>query len=223
MVADRLMEDDGRRPGCGSGCRRIQALLPGVFGRSGLFLHDPDDHEWYGETVVRGHGDPSALIVTGRLVVDLARLEARVDDRDVRCTPNELRVLRALARRVGRTVEHATLLADVWSVDPDDRGIRLANAHLLRVTAARLRHRLGPASTLLVTVVGIGYRLEMAAAGVTLAAPERRSGGISPFGTWARGYQECAVCGTTDQPHKARGYCTGCYERLRRLWRHRDD
>lgn len=224
MGTHRLLDDDGRRPGCGPGCRRIQALLPGVFGRSSLLLHDPGDHEWYGEHLVRGHDGPAALVVTGRLVVDLERLQAQVDGRDIYCTPNEVRLLRALARRIGRTVEHVTLLCEVWGIDGNDRTTRMANRHLLRVTTARLRRRLGAAGTLLVTLAGLGYRLELAEAGTTLPPPTAHPcGWAAPLASWSRRFDRCVRCGTSSIPHKAKGTCSTCYDRGRCHRRHHDD
>jgi len=33
-------------------------------------------------------------------------------------------------------------------------------------------------------------------------------------GQWAREYDRCQECGTTERPHYARGLCERCYHRL---------
>lgn len=38
---------------------------------------------------------------------------------------------------------------------------------------------------------------------------------------WARYYNECRICGTTEKPHRQEGYCVTCWAMVR-YWRQRD-
>jgi len=60
-------------------------------------------------------------------------------------------VLGILARRPGAVVSKKALLEEVWEGESDD--------HVVEVTVARLRHRLGAAGASIETVVRRGYRL----------------------------------------------------------------
>lgn len=84
------------------------------------------------------------LRIQGRLVV--------VGEAIVPVTDREAAVLRALAARPGAVVSKAQLLEQVWS------GAR-ADAHVVEVTVARLRGRLGPVGRSVQTVIRRGYRL----------------------------------------------------------------
>jgi two-component system response regulator MtrA len=66
----------------------------------------------------------------------------------------EFDLLAALARRPGTAVSRAWLADHV--LDPDREG----GERTLDVHASRLRRKLGPAGASIVTVWGIGYRLE---------------------------------------------------------------
>ncbi len=83
----------------------------------------------------------------------------------------ELGVLRALVDRRGAVVSKASLLADVWGEGDDE--------HVVEVTVARLRGRLGDAGTHIETVVRRGYRLAVATEfnGANAAGQSRRRSG----------------------------------------------
>ena len=66
-----------------------------------------------------------------------------------------LALLCCLAREPGRVVTKAELLRSCW--DPGDAG---AHSRTLERHAARLRRRLGRHGQMLVTVWGVGYRLD---------------------------------------------------------------
>jgi hypothetical protein len=46
-----------------------------------------------------------------------------------------------------------------------------------------------------------------------LRAVRGRPGGRLPVGQWSRKHAACRACGTAAIPHKAQGYCGGCYDR----------
>lgn len=200
MDAALVPERDWRGPGCDHRCQVIEALVPGVFGRSELLLHDADAHEEYG----RWQASPSAwvgrhTVITGPLSVNLSSLAVAVDGQPVCLTRTELRILCVLARRVGEAASYEELLELLWG--PGDRGER----HLLRVNIARLRAKLGPARSLIVTLLGSAYRLDSLAPG--LSAPRPATTLYAPSGRWARHWTACRGCGSTTSRHRARGFC----------------
>ena len=60
-------------------------------------------------------------------------------------------MLESLARRRGAVVSKRTLLEEVWAGESD--------GHVVEVTVARLRRRLGPGGTVIETVLRRGYRI----------------------------------------------------------------
>ena len=97
-------------------------------------------------------------VTFGRVSVDMAMREVRVDGRPVHLTPHEYGLLAELARNPGRVITHRALLSAVW-------GPRYADeTHYLRVYMGNLRRKLEddpsrPAH--LVTETGVGYRLRV--------------------------------------------------------------
>ena len=85
-----------------------------------------------------------------RVVVQGAAV--RVGDAVVKLSGREARLLAVLTDRDGAVVSKSELLADVWGSDVGD-------PHVVEVTVARLRRRLGPAGRGIVTVPRRGYRL----------------------------------------------------------------
>ena len=110
--------------------------------------------------VLRRLGDrlPGQRIVLGDdLVLELHRRAATINGTEVALTPTESRLLYALAANLGRTVTTETLLARGWAETED------ADASYVWVTMRRLRQKLETDPNRprhLVTVRGIGYRLE---------------------------------------------------------------
>lgn len=200
-------ERDFRGPGCDDGCVMVEALLPGRFGRSELLVHDPGAHERHGR---RQMGDPDLLVATGPLVLDVEGAGVTVDGRAVYPTAVELRLLFALAARLGRTVPSARLAAAVWGEaiieEPSS-----AYLHALRVNMTRLRSRLHPAGGMIATALGVGYRLQDVARGEPAPAPSTTH--ANSIDGWSMRWAACRVCGLTDLPHEGRGYCTSCYGR----------
>jgi DNA-binding response OmpR family regulator len=109
--------------------------------------------------VIRRLGDrvPRQGVVLGpHLTLELHKRQAIVDDRTVRLTPTESRLLYALAARVGHTVPSETLLARGWAETED------ADPSYVWVTMRRLRQKieLDPDNPRhLKTVRGVGYQL----------------------------------------------------------------
>jgi two-component system phosphate regulon response regulator PhoB len=97
-------------------------------------------------------GPPSRLRV-GQLTLDVALHDVRIDGALCQLTPREFAVLEALMRSGGAVMGRAELLDAVW---PDAVGVvdRTVDSVVMR-----LRTKLGPASRLVETVRGVGYRV----------------------------------------------------------------
>jgi DNA-binding response OmpR family regulator len=91
----------------------------------------------------------------GPLVLDRAGGTVALDGAALRLSRHELALLRCLASAPGRVFTKAELLASCW-----DAGSRAPRSRALERHAARLRRRLGSHGAMLVTVWGVGYRLD---------------------------------------------------------------
>lgn len=91
-------------------------------------------------------------IVNGALVIDPAARTASHDGTVLHLSDVEFRLLAALARRPGQPVGVRDLLNEVWHTTETAGG-----RDMIKTTVHRLRHRLGPAGGLIVTVRGVGY------------------------------------------------------------------
>jgi DNA-binding response OmpR family regulator len=91
----------------------------------------------------------------GRLVVEPDAYAAVVGGRRVALTAREFQLLHTLARAAGRTLSRGQLLQAVWPHSAAGEAGRTVDVHM-----TRLRRKLGPAAAQLVTVRGVGYRLE---------------------------------------------------------------
>lgn len=94
----------------------------------------------------------------GPIEIDLDNHVAQVQGRVLRLTLTEFRLLADLVRARGRVRSRESLLSEVWGYDSDVLS-RTVDTHV-----RRLRHKLGPASAWLVTVRGVGYRVQDPAA-----------------------------------------------------------
>jgi len=92
-------------------------------------------------------------LATGALIVEPAALRASLDGRELRLPRRELALLACLASAPGRVFTKAELLRSCWGPQPP-------SSRTLERQAARLRRRLGRHAPLLVTVWGVGYRLD---------------------------------------------------------------
>ena len=101
-------------------------------------------------------GAEAALFSVGGLRVDLARRQVFVDEREVRLTPNEYKLLATLVQHAGKVLTHRQLLKAVWGPT------YLTEVHYVRLYMGQLRHKLeaDPARPrYLRTEPGVGYRL----------------------------------------------------------------
>jgi two-component system KDP operon response regulator KdpE len=92
----------------------------------------------------------------GELEIDFASRKVTVQGQEVRLTPREYDLLRALARHAGRVVTHRQLIAAVWGPEAE------VDAQFVRVLVGQVRQKLeqNPASPkILLTEPSLGYRL----------------------------------------------------------------
>lgn len=97
-----------------------------------------------------------AVFQAGDLEVNFAARRASVQGEDVRLTPREYDLVKALARHAGRVVTHKQLIAAVWGPDAS------VDAQFVRVLVAQVRQKIEAepsAPRLLLTEPGVGYRL----------------------------------------------------------------
>lgn len=110
----------------------------------------------------RGQPEQSDVLRVGRVAIDRARCVATIDGQDVVLSATELKLLTFLAERPGWVFSKEALLEALW---PDDRA-----SHAVQVHISNLRHKIEPdpsRPSLLVTVKGLGYRLDPSSAGAT--------------------------------------------------------
>lgn len=103
-----------------------------------------------------GEASPVTRFVIGGICVDLETREVTRQGERVRLTPNEFKLLVALARHPGKVLTHSQLLKEVWGSG------NLQQTHYLRVYMNQLRHKLeeDPARPRhFLTELGVGYRL----------------------------------------------------------------
>jgi two-component system, OmpR family, response regulator len=100
----------------------------------------------------RSIGDDGNLLRAGRLVLDLARRQARLGDTVCDLSDREFRMLREFVAHEGEVLSRERLLADVWGYGFDP------GSNVVDVCVRRLRKKLGPAAPI-ETVRFAGYRL----------------------------------------------------------------
>jgi len=99
----------------------------------------------------------SPVVVAGPLSVDLVARTVSLNQRPIRLTRKEYRLLHILATHVGLVVTHDQLLKDIWSGNQRD------NIQYLRILVRKLRQKIETDPNrprLLVTESGVGYRLQ---------------------------------------------------------------
>jgi DNA-binding response OmpR family regulator len=98
--------------------------------------------------------DPTLRV--GPLVLDPITRRVTGSDRVIDLTPREFALLEFLMRNAGRTVSRARIAEAVWNYQFD------SNTNVVDVYITYLRRKLGelPDGTELVTVRGVGYRLD---------------------------------------------------------------
>jgi two-component system, OmpR family, KDP operon response regulator KdpE len=105
---------------------------------------------------VRAPPGDAGVLEAGPIRIDAARYTVTVAGRPVHLTPIEFRILASLARERGAVVTRDQLVHEVWGPGSDQ-------ADHVRVHIAALRRKLEADSRRprwLVTVTGVGYRLE---------------------------------------------------------------
>ncbi len=93
--------------------------------------------------------------VSGKIWVDFARNDVKVDDKPIKLTTTESKLLHLLIRNEGRLVTHESLLTRIWGENYSDA------RDLLRVHIQHLRQKLGDSvdsPTIIVTEHGMGYK-----------------------------------------------------------------
>lgn len=87
------------------------------------------------------------------LTVDLANRRADTGNGPVQFTPREWALLLSFVKNAGRVLTHRQLLTAVWGQ------AHIEDKQYLRVYMGTLRQKLGPASALISTENGVGYRM----------------------------------------------------------------
>ena len=98
----------------------------------------------------------SSVIECGPLILDAASHHVTLHGRELKLTPTEYALLKALATHTGRIVTHKQLLQEVWGPHSESQ------SHSLRVYVNLLRKKIENAvcdSPRIVNEPGIGYRL----------------------------------------------------------------
>ncbi|MBN2498435.1 MAG: response regulator transcription factor [Deltaproteobacteria bacterium] len=90
----------------------------------------------------------------GPLRVDLPGHRVWLDDRELRLTALEFKLLTTLMERRGRVQSREVLLSDVWGIEAEVT-TRTVDTHV-----KRLREKLGQAGSYIETMRGIGYRFK---------------------------------------------------------------
>jgi two-component system KDP operon response regulator KdpE len=99
------------------------------------------------------HGE-RPVFRTGDLSVDLVRRIVKVGEQDVKLSPKEYDLLRALVQHAGKVLTHRFLLGELWD--------QLTDAQYLRVYVRQLRQKIEADPErphYILTETGIGYRL----------------------------------------------------------------
>jgi two-component system, OmpR family, response regulator len=96
--------------------------------------------------------EEETVLTAGRLVVDLARRQARLGSLVADLSDREFRLLLQLARHPGEVMSRERLLSDVWGYHFDP------GSNVVDVCIRRLRSKLGPDAPI-ETVRHAGYRL----------------------------------------------------------------
>jgi DNA-binding response OmpR family regulator len=103
----------------------------------------------------RGVDAPPQQLCFGRLEIDEAAREARVDGTDIRLKPREFALLLELASNVGVALSRQRLLERVWGFDFDGDE-RTVDVHVRRLRA-RIEEECG-LPQMLHTIHGYGYK-----------------------------------------------------------------
>src|SRR6476659_6688373 len=103
--------------------------------------------------ILRRGEKPEEALQAGRISIDPARHQVRVNGKRVHLTSLEFKLLRTLIQRRGRVQERDKLLNDVWGYES------VIDTRTVDTHVRRLREKLGKAGDAIETVRGFGYRL----------------------------------------------------------------
>ena len=95
------------------------------------------------------------IFVAGPLKVDFAQRNVQVNGKDIKLTPTEYDLLKALIKNSGKIMTRQMLLSQVWGTGYG------AEAHYLHVYIGQLRRKIEPDPAhprFILTVSGVGYR-----------------------------------------------------------------
>lgn len=98
-------------------------------------------------------GEERQVLQNGPIHLDIARHEVKVGDKEVVLTNMEFRLLTHFMKSPGLVFSREQLLSSVWDSD------YLGDTRTVDMHIGSLRAKLGPASTLIETKRGVGYRL----------------------------------------------------------------
>ena len=98
-------------------------------------------------------GSENYLLSRGQVVIDPVRHEVKIDGHLCILTAKEFGLLYQLASNPGKTHTRQELLDSIWGKDTFVT-VRTIDTHI-----RRLRKKLGPASNMIETSRGLGYRL----------------------------------------------------------------
>ena len=91
----------------------------------------------------------------GILTVDIPKHIVKVNEKEIKLTPIEFKLLTTLMERKGRVQSREVLLNDVWNIYTEV-STRTVDAHI-----KKLREKLGKAAKFIETVAGIGYKFKV--------------------------------------------------------------
>ncbi len=94
------------------------------------------------------------ILEIGPLAVDRAARRVTLNGEEIDLRPKEYEVLELLAERAGRAVTREQLMQQVWATD------WMGSSKTLDVHISSLRAKLGDMADQIVTLRGVGYRLE---------------------------------------------------------------
>lgn len=95
------------------------------------------------------------IFTAGPLTVDFAQRLVQVNQQEVKLTPTEYELLKALIRNSGKIMTRQMLLSQVWGTGYG------SEAHYLHVYIGQLRRKIEPDPThprFILTISGVGYR-----------------------------------------------------------------
>jgi DNA-binding response OmpR family regulator len=99
--------------------------------------------------------EDKTVLKAGRLELDTEKHLARLSGKELSLRAKELEVLRALFLAKGKTVSRQSLLDAVWGHQAEEIDARTVDQHV-----ARLRDKLGPEASRIVTIKNVGYRMD---------------------------------------------------------------